>query len=96
MARKIVDIALLKNQVNDFLAQSTKVSPDRRQGQIDILCTVLHATGQYSGFRYLMQSKVPSGELPGIFINESGTIEGTPTEEAFAEGKVDPTRVYFF
>ena len=59
-------------------------SVDTRQGLINSLEYVLHASGNYYGFRYLFQAEVPTGELPGIVVQ--GTIEDTPIKIRFDEG----------
>ena len=91
--RKNQSVEEIKNIVNEYLRVST-CSSDRRQGQMDVLETILHHTGNYKGFNYLYAHQVPVGHLPGIIVN--GTVENTPYEERFPEGKVDRTRVYYY
>ncbi len=92
-ARKTCYVETLRNDLNQFLKDST-CSQDRRQGHIDVVQDILHMTGNYHGFRYLMQHDIPAGHLPGIIVN--GTVENTPYEQRFPVGKVDPTRIHFF
>lgn len=63
-------------------------------GMIKVLEMVLHQTGNYRGFRFLMLDEVPDNHLPGIVVH--GTIEDTPPEIRFKEGCVDKTRVEYF
>lgn len=95
MGRKTFNVTDFQDYVNGVLANST-TSPDGRQGLMNALEHVLFASGNYKGFKYLWQRDVPSGELPGIHINETGTVEGTPTEERFDPAKTDRTRVCYY
>ena len=80
-------------RVNEILAKSV-CTPDVRLGEMNLICSMLMDAKMYCGFRYLSQSEVPAGQLPGIVIH--GTIEDTPPEVRFAEGTVDETRIQFF
>ena len=52
MARKTVDVAVLRMLVNARLASPT-VSEDAKQALAFILEDVLHAAGQYRGYAYI-------------------------------------------
>ena len=85
MARKTVAVADLREWVNFQLGTSTS-SPSFRMGLQSVIEQVLHGTGNYRGFRYLIESEVPSGEKPGIrAIDSSDKFWNT-----------DNTRVYYF
>lgn len=96
MSKKTFSVDQFRKEINDAL----KITSDRycpsagRQGLMYALESVLHQTGNYKGFRYLLQDEVPVGSLPGIIVN--GTVEDTPHEDRFPEGKVDSTRVEYF
>ena len=70
--RKTLYVEQLKDQVNDILAASV-VSADERRGMLKILEHVLHETGNYRGFRYLVLKEVPLGQKPGLVIDEHGS-----------------------
>lgn len=96
MARKTFEVNQLILQVNDMCKEST-CSPDVRQGMMNLLENVLHETGNYRGFRYLLQDQVPAGEKPGVNydVSENGTMVPHPDyEKRFAN--TDRTRVYYF
>lgn len=59
---KIEDVVAL---TNEFLKNSTTTA-DERRGAAFMLETFLHATGNYRGYRHLLESEVPAGELPGV------------------------------
>lgn len=67
MGRKTFNVDTFKDQINKVLAASV-VSADRREGMIVALEYVLHETGNYRGYRYLLSSEVPEGHQPGIRI----------------------------
>jgi len=92
--KKTFNIDEYRKMVNDSLAVST-CSADMRQGMINMLEEILHRTGNYKGFQYLMQNQVPAGKKPGIFVNSSGWFEATPIEKRFDRVLTDSTRIKF-
>jgi len=90
--RKTFNVNEYRQAVNGMLATS-ECSSDVRQGMINMLEDILFQTGNYMGFRYLMQNQVPPGEKPGINVNSTGLIESTPDIERFRF--TDPTRVRY-
>jgi hypothetical protein len=93
MSRRTFNVEEIVRLTNESLAKST-CSPDQRTGQIQTIENILHSTGNYRGYRYLMLDEVPDRQLPGIVVH--GTVENTPYEIRFAEGTVDQTRIQFF
>lgn len=73
MSRKTIKVEDLKNQVNQMLKTSDD-NKEYRHGLMTVLESVLHATDNYRGFRYLRENEVPKGEFPGINyeVNTSG------------------------
>lgn len=65
MSRKTFSVEEFKNNMNNMLANSI-VDREVREGIIFSLEDLLHKTGNYRGFEYLLKSEVPKGELPGI------------------------------
>jgi hypothetical protein len=65
MAQKTVSVDYLRDTINKALATST-CGREGREAMDAILCNVLHSTGNYRGFRYLVESEVPDGTNPGI------------------------------
>jgi hypothetical protein len=92
--KKTFNVNEYRTMVNETLAKST-CSADMRQGMITMLEEILHQTGNYRGFKYLMQCDIPVGQKPGIFVNSSGLIEETSVEERFDRDSTDSTRVYY-
>lgn len=68
--RKTVKVDDLVEQANQMLRVST-CKPEVRQGIINFLEHFLWETGNYKGFRYLLQEEVPEGEKPGV-VYEGG------------------------
>jgi len=89
MARKTIDVEDLVNTVNHIL-RSHVGSAEKRQGMMNVVEYVLHKTGNYKGFRYLMSDEVPAGELPGIRY-ENGEILPYPARFE----NTDSTRVQY-
>lgn len=63
--RKTVSVEFVVNRANTMLAKST-CSAEVRQGVINFLEDILHETGNYKGFRYLLQEEIPEGQKPGV------------------------------
>ena len=85
------DTAQLVDSVNDMLAMSPSISFAVRQGAIQVLEQVLHATGNYRGFRYLRADEVADG-APGINMVD-GQIHPDPVLRFV---NTDITRVKYF
>ena len=85
------DTTELVNSVNSMLAQGPSVSFAVRQGAMQVLEQVLHATGNYRGFRYLTADEVADG-APGINM-VSGQIHPDPVLRFV---NTDCTRVKYF
>ena len=90
---KTIKVDYIKDQVNKMLAGST-CSPDGRQGMIQVLEALLHESGNYNGFRYMLPDEVPAGHLPGI---NGILITEKPREEMLKAqfDNTDPTRVQY-
>jgi hypothetical protein len=85
MARKTLNVSDFKDTINGYLATSV-CNEDVRQGMIESLTTVLHSTGNYKGFRYLIESEVPTDQKPGIrWVGDRFDFTDT-----------DQTRVHYF
>ena len=63
--RKTISVDLVVDKANAMLATST-CSAEVRQGVINLLEDILMETGNYKGFRYLLQDEVPAKQLPGV------------------------------
>lgn len=73
MGRKTFNVDTFKDQINKAIAASV-VTADYRKGFIDALELVLHDTGNYRGYRYLLNSEVPEGHQPGIRYDVNGEV----------------------
>lgn len=76
--RRTFEVKEIVNTANEVLKLSTH-GPDYRHGVIDMVEHILHATGTYNGFCYLLQKDVPAGHMPGqSFIrNERDQLEAS-------------------
>jgi hypothetical protein len=99
-ARKTFYVESVKNSVNESLRCSDGIGSEivaRRQGMMNVLENILHGSGNYSGYRYLLAHEVPAGALPGVNydVNERGVMVPHPDyEKRFAN--TDKTRVHYF
>jgi hypothetical protein len=87
--RKTVTIEFLVNMTNDILKDSAADRVDVRQGAMNLLETVLHSTGNYNGFRYLMT--VVDGN-PGV----NHAVDGKLLNGDARFANTDRTRVEYF
>jgi len=93
--RKTVKVDELVDLVNSML-QNSATSPEYRQGVINVIDHVLHETGNYKGFRYLMEDEVPVGQLPGVRGLPGDYSQLTPEELYELRFKdTDRTRVQY-
>jgi hypothetical protein len=93
MARKTVDIEVLKKYVNDICKFSMNESRDIRQGAMNVLEEVLHTTGNYKGFRYLCPDEMEAGMTVGINSKYGSPAETMTYDERFKD--TDNTRVEY-
>lgn len=90
--RKTMNVETFKDQVNNILASMPGDCAEKRayrKGIMTLLEDVLFETGNYSGFQYLGDDKVPTGCAPGIHWDNIGDYE-----KSFAN--TDQTRVMYF
>ena len=90
---KTIKVEKIRTQINSMIARST-CSPDGRQGMIQVLESLLHESGHYNGFRYLLSDEIPAGELPGINNHISDDVTHDELSEARFKD-TDPTRVQY-
>lgn len=91
--RKTANVEAIRLNVNSMLAGSmgdSEADQARRQGMIDVLEPILHASSRYNGFGYLEAGDVPNGVKPGIIML------GDDNSKWFPKGKTDKTRVNYF
>ena len=93
MAKKTIKVCDFVIKMNKLLANSTcdiKV----RDGIIFALESVLFDTGNYAGYRYLLDTEVPAGKknLPGVRYDEEGNL--LPYQTRFLNTD-DSRRQYF-
>jgi len=90
---KTIKVSEVLQDINKKLALTEEVNIEHRWGLISALEAILHSTGNYSGFQYLSIEEVPTGELPGINVDEKGEyLENY--EARFLN--TDPTRRKYF
>ena len=95
-SRKTANVADIVAQANVMLATST-CDPNIRQGTINLLESILHATGNYRGFRYLDADEVPDNEKPGIILGKDSNGAIVPHLDYSERFKnTDYTRVKYF
>lgn len=91
--RKTVSVEKMINKINTTLKFSID-SPEQRKGVMQIAETMLLASGNYNGYRYLTEDEVPIGELPGERVSGPQTdrfenTDSTRVEYAFSENAAD-------
>lgn len=64
MVRKTFNVDRLIVMVNGICKDSAPESQDIRQGAMNVLEAVLHETGNYRGFRYLLEDECEGN--PGV------------------------------
>ena len=89
--RKTINVTDLVDMVNEICKDSAPDRADVRQGAMNVLEGVLHETGNYSGFRYLLNTECEGN--PGVNYDERG-LPDTDYEARFAN--TDKTRVKYF
>lgn len=65
MTRKTIPIASQVSYANEAL-RGNFGNQSYRRGIIRMIEPMLHETGNYKGFRYLLLSEIPIGNKPGI------------------------------
>ena len=73
MTRKTFEVADLVDFANNLLKSGHQTSRFR-WGVIGCVEEVLHATGNYKGYRHLSQNEVPDASKPGIRLDAEGNI----------------------
>lgn len=89
--RKTFNVSDLVDTVNQMLVESKADAQERRQGAMNVLEQVLHITGNYRGFRYLLADEITEGQ-PGV--NYVNGLPHPDPEQRFAN--TDRTRVMYF
>ena len=87
--RKTVTVEFLINMTNDICKDSTPDRAEMRQGAMNGLEAVLHETGNYKGFRYLIPGECQGN--PGVWYKDGQLL---PYPERFEN--TDKTRVQYF
>ena len=88
--RKTFNVSELVDMVNGICRHSAPEVAERRQGAMNVLETVLHETGNYKGFRYLLKDECKGN--PGV--NYLGNMPHPDPELRFKD--TDRTRVMYF
>lgn len=89
MARKTFSVDALRDMVNQMCKDSVPESQGIRQGAMLVLEQVLHDTGNYKGFRYLLEGEC-TGQ-PGV--NYLNGLPHPDYQKRFEN--TDPTRVQY-
>jgi len=71
-ARKTYPVEALVEMVNGICKNSAPDAKDLRQGAMNVLEQVLHNTGNYKGFRYLLKGECEG--LPGVNYDGNGPL----------------------
>lgn len=94
--RKTIKVEAFKNTINAML-KSSECSEDIRKGLMASLETVLHETGNYNGFKYLLEAEVPKDQLPGINYEVNAQGHFVPCEDYSKRFfNTDSTRVRYY
>jgi hypothetical protein len=73
MGRKTVDVEMLITMVNGICKDSEPGAKDVRQGAMNVLEAVLHRTGNYKGFRYLITGECAG--VPGVNYKDGQLVD---------------------
>lgn len=94
MGRKTFKVEDFKDKVNGILLHTPDRSLEAREQSMALLESVLHETGNYSGFGYLdVDDMVGSDNGNTVGINDT-VSKKLPYDERFAD--TDRTRVKYF
>lgn len=88
--RKTFNVSELVDMVNGICKDSAPDLVDRRQGAMNVLEAVLHQTGNYRGFGYLLKGECDGN--PGV--NYLGNLPHPNYDLRFKD--TDRTRVMYF
>lgn len=92
--KKTINVATVIAHINDILRNGIS-STEFRLSSMKTAEFILHSTGNFRGYRYLLQNEVPAGQLPGIVITD-GSFENTSLDVAFSPEHRDSTRIHYF
>jgi len=94
MSRKTFSVETFKERVNKFLASDEQRGDEARQAMMCQLESILHETGNYSGFTYLSSDQISvTNASPGINTTPDGHMVEA-YDQRFAG--TDRTRVMYF
>lgn len=74
--RKTIPIVRLIGHANKFLKYSENEMSDARLCMRHFISSILHETGNYKGFRYLVEKDMEKGKTFGIKYNEQLDCNG--------------------
>ena len=89
MSRKTFNVSELVDLVNGICKDSDTSRADVRQGAMNVLESVLHQSGNYKGFRYLLAEET-TGQ-PGVNYKDGRLLDYPARFE-----NTDRTRVQYF
>ena len=90
MTRKTFEVSKLVDTVNSILKSTGPERAETRQGMMNVLEHVLHETGNYKGFRYLLKDECEGN--PGV-----NYLNGVPHPDVNLRfDNTDRTRVMYF
>ena len=89
MPRKTFNVSELVDLVNGICKDSDPSREDVRQGAMNVLETVLHESGNYKGFRYLLAEETTG--RPGVNYKDGQMLDYPARFE-----NTDRTRVMYF
>ena len=91
MSRKTVTVAGLVEYANKALRDNFG-NQSYRRGIMRMIEPMLHDTGNYKGFRYLLLSEIPIGNKPGI-----NYVDNMPHPDyAMRFANTDNTRIAYY
>lgn len=91
MPKKTFKVEDLVQMVNSVCQYSSSEHVERRQGAMNVLEEILHRTGNYKGFRYLLAEDILAGK-PGV--NYENGVPHPNYEKRFEN--TDRTRVMYY
>ena len=82
--RKTISVAEVRNTVNAILKDAAYDDDKHRQyrmGMCLLLEDILHKTGNYKGYRYLLENEVPDNCSPGVNYEVNAKGHFVPCED---------------
>jgi hypothetical protein len=92
--RKTIEVAAIRERLNDILLHTTDDNKTYRETVDSVLTGFLHSTGNYRGFRYLSKNDMAKSRYGKSFGINDVNMHHATMEEKF-DGTDSSRRQYF-